>query len=188
MIALAGLNQACYFSRDELEKTIFIEDTAFPGLPIYSELGYNAFGAYFDSGVFRSSIDLPASVRVANGKTTFLFSGQKSSSWMSISFIIPQSNIQNYSELISISGTKYDLGDPKYQVIISNDFKDESAQILTGIFEITRIKNVIVDKKRVEVILAGRFNFQAMVNGRPVSVTEGRFDVGVDTGNFYYSL
>ena len=114
MIAVVGLNQACYLSRDELKKTIFIEDTAFPGLPIYSELGYNAFGAYFDTGVFRSSIELPVSVRATKGKTSFRFSGEKSSSSLYISFIIPQSNIRNYSELISIGGMKYDLVDPQY--------------------------------------------------------------------------
>ena len=48
-----------------LSGTIFIEDPYYPGLPIYSEWGYNTFGAYIDRKPFIStSDDLPIKVIV----------------------------------------------------------------------------------------------------------------------------
>ena len=48
-----------------------------------------------------------------------------------------------------------------------------------------RAQHLLVDEVPQEVILSGVFEFQAMVNGMPVTVSEGRFDVGVDESNFF---
>ena len=43
----------------------------------------------------------------------------------------------------------------------------------------------IADNEPIEVILSGVFEFQALINNEPVSMSLGRFDVGVGQSNFY---
>ena len=42
-------------SKSDFKETQYIDDPDFPGLPIYSEMGYNTFGAYIDEQVFYSN-------------------------------------------------------------------------------------------------------------------------------------
>jgi len=47
-------------------------------LPIYSEWGYNTFGAYYDREIFVSNdISVPAKVSVSNNEMSFILDGQK---------------------------------------------------------------------------------------------------------------
>ena len=48
-VALIVMN-AC--SKSDFKETQYIADPDFPGLPIYSEMGYNTFGAYINQNVF----------------------------------------------------------------------------------------------------------------------------------------
>jgi len=42
-----------------------------------------------------------------------------------------------------------------------------------------------VDKVLTESILSGTFNFKTFINAEPVSISNGRFDVGIGSENFY---
>ena len=66
LIILFTLLLACEKAEDySLSQTIFIEDSYYPGLPIYSEWGYNTFGAYIDRKPFISTdYDLPVKIIV----------------------------------------------------------------------------------------------------------------------------
>jgi len=78
-----------------------------------------------------------------------------------------------------------DLTDSKYEIVIKDIENTYTTQIISGQFQITKAQNLLVDKKAEEVILSGKFDFQALVEGLPVTISNGRFDVGVGNGNFY---
>ena len=178
----------------ELKKSIFIDDPVNPGLPEYSEWGYNTFGAYYDRQIFISNdLAVPLKVIVSNDSTTLLFSGQLGASTyysdgeagMSMRLTIPGYAPADYSGLISLDDSIMDLSKPDYRVEISIDSSDYQANILDGQLEIKRAQKLLVDKEQVEVILSGYFNFRALIKNEPVSVTEGRFDVGIGKDNFF---
>src|SRR5690606_2939735 len=88
----------------ELQRTIFIEDPNAPGLPQYSEWGYNTFGAYFDRLPFVSTIDyVPARFIVDQGAATFQLEGVRNESSFGtygerfvLSFTIPEMDLLDY--------------------------------------------------------------------------------------------
>ena len=43
----------------------------------------------------------------------------------------------------------------------------------------------MVDKQQYEIILSGVFDFQALINNEPTSISMGRFDVGIANDNFF---
>ncbi len=179
----------------ELKKSIFIPDPDFPDLPAYSEWGYNTFGAFYDRELFLySEQKVPAKIICQSGITTFVLRGQKNSYnyyyWsdgneMSITFKLPVAAPSGYSDLTSLNKKKIDLKSEVGMVMIYMDGMTFEPQILEGILEFKRAQQLFVDKKEVEVILSGLFSFKALVNGNPVSLTEGRFDVGIGTDNFF---
>ena len=60
-----------------LQNSIFIEDVNNPGLPEYSEWGYNTFGVYLDRKPFVSnSIDLPSKIIVTKDTFNLVMKGQ----------------------------------------------------------------------------------------------------------------
>jgi hypothetical protein len=46
----------------EFQKSVYIRDSENPGLPKYTERGYNTFGAYLDRKVFESGDQTPMKV------------------------------------------------------------------------------------------------------------------------------
>lgn len=180
----------------ELQKSVFIPDVNYPELPQYSEWGYNAFGAYYDREVFVSNNqEVPIKVIVTNNKTSFNFNGQKSGvgyynpdsySPMSIKFKLLEFLPEDYKALILLNDTILDLTNSDYGVVVSIDTTEFEAQILNGKLEFKRAQNLLVDKKQIEVILSGYFEFQAIINEEPVTISNGRFDVGVGMDNFFY--
>jgi len=182
----------------ELKKSVFIPDHDFPDLPACSEWGYNTFGAYYDRELFiYSESEVPAKVINTGGKTSFILKGSKgnpdSDSYsysydhteMSIRFEMHSFHPQAYTDLIALDDTLIDLTNPLNIVLVTIDTVEFAGQILNGSLKINRAQNLIVDKNLVEVILSGEFAFQVLVDEEPVSVTEGRFDVGIGTDNFF---
>lgn len=178
----------------ELQKSVFIPDVNYPELPLYSEWGYNTFGAYYDREAFISNNhEVPVKVVVTGNKTSFIFKGQKgatnynsdSYTEMSMTFKIDGFLPEDYIDLIVLNDTKLDLTNPNYSVVVSIDTAEYEAYILNGEFEFKRAQNLLVDKKQIEVILSGYFEFQALINEEPVTISNGRFDVGIGMDNFY---
>jgi hypothetical protein len=180
---------------NELNKSVFIDDPQNPDLPIYSEWGYNTFGAYYDREVFVSNdYIVPAKVIVTENTTSFILEGQKgpysyyygTNNKMSITFKLNGFLPEIYNSLVKLNDTILDLKDPVYQVSISiGDTTEYEADILNGQLEFKKAQNLFVDSEQVEVILSGLFEFQALINKKPVTISEGRFDVGIGSHNFY---
>lgn len=178
----------------ELNKSVFIPDRDFPDLPAYTERGYNTFGAYYDRELFLYDDNtVPVKVINTGGKTSFTLKGHKgntgyysgTSSQMSLSFGLHGFLPDSYSDLIALNDTIINLQDSLCQVSLLIDNAEPNVRILNGSLNFKRAQNLIVDKEQVEVILSGTFEFQALIDNEPISITSGRFDVGVGTGNFF---
>ena len=170
----------------QLQKSIFVNDSTAPGLPEYSELGFNTFGAYYDREDFISSATVPMKVIVADGKTAISFIGRKGSSG-EVSIIIKREDFlpATYADLLPLGNTSLALNEEGVKVSIKKSSTEYDAQILSGKITFKKAQNLLVDKKQVGVILSGVFELQAIVDGEPVSITEGRFDVSVGEENFF---
>jgi hypothetical protein len=90
-----------------------------------------------------------------------------------------------YSNLVELNDTTLDLKKPGIQVMFTIDNTKYTPDILSGELTFKRVQYLSVDKKPVEVILSGYFDFKAIIDNKPVTVSDGRFDVGVNTDNFY---
>ena len=188
------LSLAC--SREyELKESVFIPDTDFPDLPAYTEWGYNTFGAYYDRELFiYTENDIPAKIINTGGKTSFLLKGQKRGSdysygynpvTMSISFDLIGFDPKTYTDLLALHDSTIDLTDSRFKMVVTMDTSKHEEQIMTGTLKFIRAQNLFVDMNQVEVILSGQFEYTALVDEEPISITLGRFDVGIGQDNFY---
>ncbi len=174
----------------ELRESVFITDPDHAGLPIYSEWGYNTFGAYYDRETFRSnSYDVPLKVSVTNDSTYFSFTGQKGGYGyddnVSLKFIFPDYNPEEYFDLIELDDTTFDLVDSGCRVRFKFGDAEYDGTVLEGYLQFKRAQQLLVDEEQVEVILSGLFEFKILVDSEPVSITDGRFDIGVGYHNFF---
>jgi hypothetical protein len=185
ILLIATCTSSCSTEDNELEKSIFVEDGNNAGLPEYSELGYNTFGAYYDRQILVSVTKVPVKVAVTGGETTFTFSGKKEFDEMSLTFKMKDFLPGTYSDLMDLNGRIIDLTESQYLIFVKTKTGEYEAQILNGALEFKRTKTVVVDNALAEVILAGTFEFQALVDGEPITVSNGRFDVGVGADNFF---
>lgn len=179
----------------ELKKSVFIPDDVYSDLPAYTEWGYNTFGAYYDMVPFISTESgVPAKMINTGGKTSLLLKGHMSQGYYyyydynnetSLIFDFYSFDPQVYTDLISLNNLTVDLTSSTCRVRVLSDTANYDLNILNGEIVFKRAQNLLVDKKMVEVILSGTFEFQALINDEPISVTLGRFDVGIGKDNFY---
>jgi hypothetical protein len=188
ILAIAGCSKD-----NTLEESVFIADPDDPDLPAYSEWGYNTFGAYYDRIPFISNDDMvPVKAIYTDSVFSFVLNGQYNGGYssmqvpMSISFIMPDYSPQQFANLVSLNGLSIDLADTVYKVQIVLDTAHFNAEVLHGQLYFKRAQKLFVDTRLIEVILSGYFEFQAIIDNVPITVSDGRFDVGVGSDNFYY--
>lgn len=177
----------------ELEDSIFIPDTEYSGLPQYSEWGYNSFGAYYDRKVFVSNnSEVPVKVIVNDTATTFYFNGVLESEDyyydvedMSVNFIIPDFDPKNYSDLIQLNDSIIDFTESGSDVDIKINDSLVDVKLINGTMHFKAARKLYVDELDVRVILSGVFEFQIIVDGEPMSVSYGRFDLSIGYSNFF---
>ncbi len=196
LLAAVIIFTAACSEETELKRSVFIPDETYPDLPAYTEWGYNSFGAYYDMEPFISN-DYGVTAKMINtgGKTSFSLSGHMSHGYyydyypddiVSLVFDFYNFDPQSYTDLISLNNHNVDLTDPSCKVRMITGTDDNELVILSGTMVFNRAQNLYVDKKLAEVILSGTFGFQALVDGEePVSVTLGRFDVGIGFDSFF---
>jgi hypothetical protein len=187
---------------NDLSKSIFIHDPEFTELPAYSEWGYNTFGAYYDREIFVSNNNaVPVKVIATDSSFTFMLSGQKSelghyfydyhysyyynAKPMKMTFDLPGFLPSTYQDLVNLNDVTFDLKNSKCKVMVSFDNISYPAVILSGELHFKRAQNLQVDMDQVEVILSGYFELRASINNEFISISDGRFDLGVSTENFF---
>lgn len=184
VIGFAGCQKSEDIRDSYFKQSTFIEDPGNPGLPIYSEFGYNTFGAYYDRETFISNdADVPLKVIVTNDTTTLIFKGTKNSDTMTLKIGIPGSFPDTYDDLLVYNDTVIDLTMCKITTIING--VSSSQQVIDGIFDIRKAQKLKVDDSQIEVVLAGIFEFQILINDEPIAISNGRFDIGVGYSNFF---
>lgn len=171
-----------------LEKSVFIEDVTNPGLPIYSEWGYNTFGAYIDREKFISeSSQLPAKIIVNADTLNLTLKGVmgNSGSPVTMKFSIKGFAPADYPDLIMLNDTTIDLKNSKCTVTLNTSGYSSVLKIITGTLQFKRVQNLYVDKELSKAILSGYFSFKTFMHNEPVAISNGRFDLGIGYDNFY---
>lgn len=186
MIAVSAMVASCSSADFELSKTVFVEDVDYPGLPIYSEWGYNTFGAYIDRSVFTSnSYELPTKIIVNSDTFKLYFKGVMNNQPTTIKFEIKGYAPADHPDLISLNDSVINLKSSDCKVTFENGSSVQVLRIIEGNIHFKRVQNLYVDKSFAKTIVSGTFNFKTFFSGEPVAITNGRFDLGIGYENFY---
>lgn len=188
IILLAVTITSCKKMDDySLSGTIFIEDPYYPGLPIYSEWGYNTFGAYIDRKPFISTDnDLPAKIMVNTDTLHLLLRGLMGTQNADLTFSIKGYSIATYFDLIELNNTTINLKDSGRSVSLKIGNETKILNLIEGELKVDRVQRLYVDEEPTRTIISGHFNLKTFLNNEPVAISYGRFDLGIGYENFYY--
>ena len=195
VLIISSLLVSC--SRDSdfyLQQSIFIEDPLNPGLPIYSEWGYNTFGVFVNRQPFISQRNhLPAQIIVYPDTLNLILTGVRGNARtrtvLTFSFIgyAPRT----YSDLIMLNGVTIDLTDRTKSLVTLTetiDFEEITTELMpfNGEFTFQRVQNLFVDNELDKSIISGRFRFQTRYRNEYITFDRGRFDFAMGFDNFFY--
>lgn len=170
-----------------LSGSVFIEDPYYPGLPIYSEWGYNTFGAYIDREPFVSTRDvMPMKVIVNSNTIHMIFKGRLGASNADLTISFTGFSPATSYDLTSLDATIIDLKESGRSVTLKLDHEAPIAlEIIEGELEINRVQRLYVDEELSRTIMSGYFQFKTFLDNEPVAISQGRFDLGIGYENFY---
>ena len=191
IIIAAALLAMTACSKSDFKETQYISDPDFPGLPIYSEMGYNTFGAYIDEQVFYSNRSNRPFYLVADRENlTMTLYGWHNGNNLNMVFTFPIDStyhLEDYHSLLALDGKNFtiDMVPTSCNVKIEGPYAPNIESIYSGYIRFEKVQQVIVDKTDAEVVISGKFQFRAFTSdGTRIDVTGGRFDLGVDNANF----
>ena len=179
-------------SKSDFKQTQYIDDPDYPGLPIYSEMGYNTFGAYINEQVFNVSYEhgRPFYLVADREKLTMTFYGQDYRNNLNMIFTLPIDStyhLEDYHSLLTLDGKTFtiDTIPTSCNIKMEGSYAPNIESIYSGYIKFEKVQQVIVDKQDAEVVVSGKFQFRAFTHdGTRIDVTGGRFDLGVDNANF----
>ena len=184
LLVVVSLFTGCEFG--DLNNTTFIEDKNNPGLPVYSEWGYNTFGAYIDRSPYVSIYnDMPAKIIVTADTFNLRFSGRWKGETLSLKFSIKGYNPTNYASLLNLNDSTINLAAPNNKVTLIYNGKSVALNVYEGELYFKRVQKLYVDTEATEAILSGTFSLKTFFDDEPVSISNGRFDLGIGSDNFY---
>lgn len=167
---------------------VFIEDAENPGLPIYSEKGYNSFGVYWGLTPWRTGSEHDPSKIVVKDDSCHIHLSGSIDGEMPYTLVLsfPDYIPDSFTDLLSLNGKSFDL--PATECVVSlllgNSRRD--LKIVEGEFKIKRAQNLYIDKELQGTVLSGVFSFKATVDDEPTTFSNGRFDMRFGEDNFYY--
>jgi hypothetical protein len=85
--------------------------------------------------------------------------------------------------LLSLQDEVFDLSSSSAGVWITSETTIFPVIVDRGELHFIRVQNLLIDNNPDETILSGTFEFQGVMNGNPLNVTRGRFDVGLEVGS-----
>jgi hypothetical protein len=94
-------------------------------------------------------------------------------------------NPETYEDLIALNNVVLDLKDAAHTLVFKDASGAYQAEILSGRIHVKRTQHLLVDKRPTQVILSGVFEMQVNINGYSVTISDGRFDIGVSPDNFF---
>ncbi len=206
IIALSALLVACFSTYDEIEDSVWIDDSEISGLPAYTECGYNTFGArYFGSSFFFSrNKDKPGYFIWRNDSLTFTLNGfledhdvivdqdeYAHSGYyrkMTLSIQFPCDTVKSFEELMCLDQKTIDLTDSvnKVYVYIMDFYNRTRIYPNSGTFDFKRVQRLFLDDKAEAMIVSGTFDVLSDVGGRILTLKDGRFDIGIKEECFLY--
>ena len=170
----------------DLSLSIFIEDPYTPGLPVYSEWGYNTFGAYIDRTPFISTDnDLPVKILVNTDTLNLLLRGRMEYQTVDLKFSIKGYSPATYFDLSELNNTTINLKESGRTVTLKIGDETKILNLIEGELKIAKVQRLFVDEESTRIIMSGYFNFKTFLNNEPVAITYGRFDLGIGYENFY---
>jgi hypothetical protein len=175
----------------DIEKSIFHEDALNPGLPIYSEWGYNTFGAFIDRIPFVSNNDMPSKIIVLNDTLIISMKGiYNGYNPAEIKFSFIGYSPRKYEDLTLLDKKEWDLANDDCIVILNLGNGQDTLKNIMDVdskFCITSAQNLYIDKELNKTILSGTFQFQARTGKySAITINKGRFDLAFGYDNFYY--
>lgn len=193
-LILALATALCGCSREsDLKKSIFIPDPDDANLPSYTEWGYNTFGAYINRDIFiYSDSQIPLQISVKGNTTVFQLVGKTgdfltSKTSTSLSFQVTNVAPTSAEGLDVLNKKVFQLADPAVEVYLEQNGRRSKLDKPSGTLIFERVQRVTIDRKYSQMILSGYFDISATLNEGLISISDGRFDVGIRDGyNFYY--
>lgn len=187
IILFAFLFSSCEKMEDfDLTQTVFIEDPYFPGLPIYSEWGYNTFGAYIDRKPFVSTeYELPAKIIVNTDTLHLLLRGYMNGQQVDLTISIKGFPVATSFDLTELDSTIINLKDSGRQVKLKLDGITQILNLIEGELIFKKVQLLYVDEELTRTIVSGYFHLKTFLNAEPISISNGRFDLGIGYENFY---
>ena len=176
-------------SPGDLDKTIFIPDEDIPELPAYTEWGYNSFGAEYERDYFLASQRIvPCKIMYENEKLRFSLNGTiRHNTEMTLEFIFPFTQISDYVDLAQLNDVIIDLAANDCTVKIWQGENATVLEILNGKLHFKRTQILHVNDRINRVILSGIFELRFMQRGYPATISNGRFDLGINN-RYFFSL
>ena len=174
-------------SKDVLDRTIFIPDENDNSLPAYTEWGYNTFGAEYERNYFLVSYDIvPCKILFKDNQLQFSLSGKiRYNQEMTLLFIFPSSQINDYKELLQLHKKEIDLSAENCIVKIMQNGNEQILDVFEGKLFFKRAQLLSVDDQVNRVILSGTFEVNFLQNNFPTRISNGRFDLGITKNIFY---
>ena len=187
LFLLPFVTYSCYKMEDyNLTRSIFIEDPYSPGLPVYSEWGYNTFGTYIDRTPFISTDNvLPVKILVNTDTLNLLLRGRMEYQNVDLKFSIKGYSPANFFELSELNNTTINLKESGRAVTLKIGDETKILNLIEGELKIAKVQRLFVDEESTRIIMSGYFNFKTFLNNEPVAITNGRFDLGIGYENFF---
>lgn len=169
-----------------IANSIFIEDNESPGLPIYSEKGYNSFGVYWGLTPLTTQWGHDQSIiLVKNDSCHIRFSGSTGQDLYTLQVSLPGYTPKTFNDLLSLQDQKFDLSKPECAIFLFLQNRPIDFEVKEGLFTVKRVQNMYIDREFQGVVLSGIFSFKANVDGIPVIFSKGRFDMRFGEENFF---
>ena len=174
-------------TQESLDRTIFIPDRDDHRLPAYTEWGYNSFGAEYERDYFlASSYVFPCKILYDSGMIYFSLHGNiRDNQDMTLLFSFPWEQIESFRDLVQLHDVEIDLSDEDCTVKMLQNNNEDVLNVIHGKLHFKRTQLLRVDDIVNRVILSGVFDVQFQRNLFPETISNGRFDLGIDQKVFY---
>ena len=185
IISMLGLIFMSCKKEMTLGGSYIIPDPANPSLPIYSESGYNTFGAMFDdNSMTKSQYPYNSGFVYITTDTMSVFK-MNFLGMVAIDFKLKDIFPSNYTELLVLDGKTYNFKEPNSSFALYRDGTPVDYQLIDGEIEFHKAQPLRIDEIVSGTVLSGYFSMKFIIDNQPHSIYDGRFDVSVQDHNFY---